>query len=111
MVLWSVCFFSIDMIERRIMMFRNFWQDWLVAAGGIATCLIVGRLFASPFGAHVDTVLLMQIIVSALLYPVDRQLRRLARRAAGTPHEPADAVRQAEGQQTYSFSRRAMALG
>lgn len=70
MVLWSVCFFSIDMIERRIMMFHNFWQDWLVAAGGIATVLVLGRLVAAPFAAHVDTLLLLQILVAALLYPL-----------------------------------------
>jgi rod shape-determining protein MreD len=70
MVLWSLCFFSIDLIERRIMMFRNFWQDWIVAAGGIAGSLVVGRLIAAPFGAHVDTVLLVQIGIAVLLYPV-----------------------------------------
>lgn len=68
MVLWTLCFFSIDVIERRLM-FRDFWQDWLVAAGGIASCLALGRLIASPFGSHVDTLLLVQILVSILLYP------------------------------------------
>lgn len=68
MVLWTLCFFSIDVIERRLM-FRDFWQDWLVAAGGIIACLALGRLIASPFAAHVDTLLLVQIIVSILLYP------------------------------------------
>lgn len=69
MVLWTSCFFAIDLIERRLML-RDFWQDWLVAAGGIAACLALGRLIASPFAAHVDTVLLVQIATSILLYPL-----------------------------------------
>lgn len=69
MLLWTLCFFSIDLMERRLML-RDFWQDWLVAAGGIATCLMLGRLLASPLAAHVDTVLLVQIVVSVLLYPI-----------------------------------------
>ena len=68
-VLWTFCFLSIDLIERRLA-FRDFWQDWLVAAGGIATCLILGRLIASPLAAHVDTAVLMQIAAAILLFPV-----------------------------------------
>lgn len=68
-VLWTLCLLSIDLIDRRLM-FRDFWQDWLVAAGGITTCLLLGRYIASPFAAHVDTLLLVQIAVSILLYPV-----------------------------------------
>lgn len=69
-VLWTLCFFSIDLIERRLLVFRDFWQDWLVAAGGIAACLAFGRLFATAFTAHIDTLLLIQIATSILLYPV-----------------------------------------
>ena len=72
-VLWTACFFAIDLIERRLM-FRDFWQDWLVAAGGIAACLALGRLIASPLGAHVDTVVIVQIALSILLYPVAASL-------------------------------------
>jgi rod shape-determining protein MreD len=69
MLLWTLCFFMIDMIDQRIV-FRDFWQDWLIAAGAIAFCLIAGRLVASPIGAHVDTVLLLQIVVSIMLFPL-----------------------------------------
>lgn len=68
-VLWTVSFFSIDLIERRLV-FRDFWQDWLVAAGGIAVCLALGRLLASPLAADVDSLLLVQVAVSILLFPV-----------------------------------------
>ena len=51
-------------------MFRDFWQNWLIAAGGTAFYLICGRLVAVPFGTHVDTVLLLQVLTSVLLFPV-----------------------------------------
>lgn len=73
MVLWSICFLAIDLLDERLV-WRDFWQDWLLAAGAILTCLIIGRLVASPIGAHVDTVLLLQMIVSIMLYPLISRL-------------------------------------
>jgi rod shape-determining protein MreD len=68
-LLWQLCFIGIDLIDHRLV-FRDFWQDWLIAAGSIAFCLIAGRLVATPLGAHVDTVLLVQVMVSVMLFPV-----------------------------------------
>lgn len=73
MLLWMACFFMIDLVDQRVI-HRDFWQDWLVAAGSIAFCLIVGRLVASPLGAHVDTVLLLQVAVTILLFPLAARL-------------------------------------
>ncbi|MDQ2877815.1 MAG: rod shape-determining protein MreD [Pseudomonadota bacterium] len=67
-LLWSLCFFAIDLFDQRLV-YRDFWQDWLVASGAIAFCLITGRLIASPFSAHVDTVLLLQILIAVMLFP------------------------------------------
>jgi rod shape-determining protein MreD len=75
MLFWTICFFVIDMIDNRLM-FRDFWQNWLIAAGSVGFCLIAGRLVATPLNAQVDTPLLLQILVSILLYP-------LAARTAG----------------------------
>ncbi len=69
MLLWTLCFFMIDLIDQRLV-FRDFWQDWLIAAGAIGFCLIAGRLIASPLGANVDTVLLLQVMVSMMLFPL-----------------------------------------
>ena len=69
MLLWTVSFLVVDLLDQRLV-WHDFWQDWLLAAGGIATCLVLGRLIASPIGAHVDTALLLQTIVSIMLYPV-----------------------------------------
>ncbi|MFA5965478.1 MAG: rod shape-determining protein MreD [Sphingomonas sp.] len=68
-LLWQLCFIGIDLIDQRLV-FRDFWQDWLIASGSIAFCLIAGRLVATPIGAHVDTVLLLQVMISVMLFPL-----------------------------------------
>jgi rod shape-determining protein MreD len=73
MLLWTLCFIVIDVLDTRLV-WRDFWQDWLLASGAIGFCLIAGRLAATQFGAHVDTVLLLQIIISAALYPLIARL-------------------------------------
>lgn len=82
MLLWTLSLVAIDVIDTRLVQ-RNFWQDWLIASGAIAFCMIGGRLIASPFGAHVDTLLLAQIIATAALYPLASRLTvRLDRKGA-----------------------------
>ena len=67
-LLWSLCFIAIDLVEQRLL-FRNFWQDWLIASGAIAACLTVGRLLALPIAVPVDSVLLAQTVISVMLFP------------------------------------------
>lgn len=67
-MLWSVAFLIIDMLDQRLVS-RDFWQDWVLASGAIAFSLIGGRLIATGLEAHVDTLLLFQVIVAVLLYP------------------------------------------
>lgn len=69
MLFWTLCFFMIDLLDQRVV-FRDFWQDWSIAGGSICFCLILGRLVASPLGAHVDTLLMLQIAVTTLLFPL-----------------------------------------
>ena len=69
MLLWTVSFFLIDLFDQRTL-FRAFAQDWLIAAVAIAFCLIGGRLVATPLGGHVDSVLVVQVIVSILIFPL-----------------------------------------
>lgn len=69
MLLWTACFLAIEVLDSRLV-WRDFWQDWLLATGAVGFCLIAGRLIASPIGAHVDTVLLLQIALSVALYPL-----------------------------------------
>ena len=72
-LLWSLTFLLIEMIEARLV-FRDFWQDWLIAAGATAFCLILGRFIAVPVGAHVDGVLLAQIVITTMLFPLVARL-------------------------------------
>jgi rod shape-determining protein MreD len=67
-MLWSMAFLAIDMLDQRLVA-RDFWQDWVLATGAIAFALIGGRLIATGIEAHVDTPLLFQVIVAVLLYP------------------------------------------
>lgn len=73
MLLWTSCFFVMDLIDQRLV-FRDFWHDWLIASGAIGFCLVAGRLIAAPIGAHVDTVLVLQAVVSILLFPLVMRL-------------------------------------
>ncbi|MDG5487383.1 rod shape-determining protein MreD [Sphingomonas sp. BGYR3] len=68
-VLWTLCLLGIDVLDTRLM-WRSFWQDWLVASGAVAFCLIGGRIFAAPLSSHVDTALMIQIAASVVLLPV-----------------------------------------
>ena len=73
MLLWTLCGLMIDVIDTRLV-WRDFWQDWLIASGAIGFCLIAGRLVAASFSAHVDTAMLLQILISALLFPLIARL-------------------------------------
>jgi rod shape-determining protein MreD len=84
MLLWTFCFLVVDVIDTRLV-WRDFWQDWLIAAGAFGFCLIAGRLIASPLGAHVDTALLLQIIMCAALFPL---VTRLCARLDPDPNRP-----------------------
>lgn len=80
MFFWTISFIAIDVLDTRIV-WRDFFQDWLLAAGAIGFSLIGGRLVAAPIGAHVDTVLLIQIVISIALFPViTRIVSRLDRK-------------------------------
>ncbi|KQN28434.1 rod shape-determining protein MreD [Sphingomonas sp. Leaf34] len=68
-LMWSLAFVAIDMLEQRLA-FRDHWQDWFIASGLIALCIIVGRFIAVPVGAHVDTILIAQIAVTMLTFPL-----------------------------------------
>lgn len=72
-LLWGMSFIALDMLDMRLV-WRDFWQDWLLASATIAFCLIGGRLVATPLGAHVDTALALQIALAVALYPLVARL-------------------------------------
>ena len=79
MLLWMLASILIDLVDQRLV-FRDFWQDWLVAAVCVGFVLIGGRFLATRFDAHVDVALMVQMLVSVLCYPLAASLvQRLAR--------------------------------
>jgi rod shape-determining protein MreD len=73
MTFWTLCFVAIDVLDTRLV-WRDFWQDWLIATGAVGLCLIAGRLIAAPLTAHVDTALLFQLLVCVALFPLIQRL-------------------------------------
>jgi len=73
MLLWTLAYFLVDAIDARSGV-RDFAQSWAIAALAIGLALAGGRLAATPFGAHVDSVLLLQIMMSVLLFPAAARL-------------------------------------
>lgn len=69
MSLWTLAMVALDMIDHRLV-WRAFWQDWLIAGGVVAVFLFAARLASTPIGAHVDGMIGIQVIVSAALYPL-----------------------------------------
>lgn len=83
-LLWSLCFLAIDLIEQRLML-RDWWQDWLIAGGAVAFCLLGGRLIAIPLSAHVDPAMLVQIGIATLLFPAAARVVAWVDRKRGQP--------------------------
>lgn len=70
MLLWTLCFLAVDMIDRR-MFWRDFRQDWLIATGLIAAAIAAGALIAWP--AHLPppfAAIGVQMLLSAALFPL-----------------------------------------
>lgn len=80
MFLWTVTLIGIDATETRLL-WRDYWQDWLIACGAIILCQTGGYLFARLTGGG-GTIMLIapQILWSILLFPfIERQCARLDR--------------------------------
>ena len=68
-LLWSLSFLAIELVEQRLL-FRTFWQDWATATGLSGFCLMAGRFVATPLAAPLDSAVALQIVVTALLFPL-----------------------------------------
>lgn len=73
MLLWALCFLVVEVIEQRLGD-RSFGLDWLIAAVLTAAVLAAGRLIASPLGAMLAPVLVMQVGASVLCFPLAARL-------------------------------------
>lgn len=69
MLSWTVTFLIIDASERSLV-WRDYLQDWLIAAAAIAGCLVAGFGFALLAGGKAPILVIVpQIIASVLLFP------------------------------------------
>jgi rod shape-determining protein MreD len=74
MLLWTLAFFAMDLFDRR-MIWRDVWQDWGLAGLLITLLLLASLLIASGSGGTISPVVLLpQIILSILLFPVVAKL-------------------------------------
>lgn len=68
--LWTLAFLAVETIDRR-MVWRDHWQDWGIAVALIAGVLVLGLVLATIAGGATPlAVLLPQIALSALLFPL-----------------------------------------
>jgi len=69
MLSWTLAFLAIEASERSVL-WRDYLQDWLVAAAAIAGCLMAGYLFALFAGGAAPIFAIMpQIVASILFFP------------------------------------------
>jgi rod shape-determining protein MreD len=70
MLIWTLAFFVIDLFDRG-MMWRDYRQDWGIASGLIVAALGLALWIANATGGDTGiTVILPQIILSVLVYPL-----------------------------------------
>ena len=70
MLLWTAIFLAIDLIDRRLG-FRDYWMDWLIAAGALIFQTVGAWYIALLMHSDVRfAVMLPQIGLSVLAYPV-----------------------------------------
>jgi rod shape-determining protein MreD len=70
MLLWTTSFLVLDLIDSRLG-FRDYWMDWLIAAGVLFFQIVGGWYIALLMGADVRfAVMLPQIGLTILAYPV-----------------------------------------
>lgn len=74
MLVWTVLFLILDSSERTLV-WRDYLQDWLVAAGSLAGALICAFLLALAAGGSGSILLIVpQILASVLLFPAVARL-------------------------------------
>lgn len=74
MFIWSVAMMVLDIIEARFP-WRSFWQEWLVGALMIASCLLLGAVFVRAAGGSTPLgIIAPQLLLAVLLFPLAGRL-------------------------------------
>ncbi len=69
-LLWSLAMIALEAVETRFP-WRNFFQDWMAAAGLLTAAILLGTVFANLSGGSTRlSVMLPQLAVAVLGYPV-----------------------------------------
>lgn len=68
-LLWPLAYFLADALEARSGV-RDFFATWVIAAVTIVLTIAAARVVAAPAGAHVDTAMALQIVLSILTFPL-----------------------------------------
>lgn len=70
MLLWTILMLGLDVIDRR-MVWRDFWQDWGLAAALVAAVTLGGLGIANWTGGNTSPLIILpQIIVAIALFPL-----------------------------------------
>lgn len=73
-LIWSIILISMDLIDQRYL-WRNYWQDWLLAALFIIFALLGGLAINNLLLNDVDAIIVVpQIILSVFAYPLTLRL-------------------------------------
>lgn len=84
-MLWSLAAIALDVIELRLP-WRNFNLEWLVAAGMIATYVLLSLVLANIAGGSTSLFTIMPLLVmSILFYPPVARLTAVLDRLRLTP--------------------------
>jgi rod shape-determining protein MreD len=70
MVTWTICLLIVDLVEVRLL-WRDYWQEWLLAAIAIAFAILAAWAIACWTGGAAPVLLMVpQILTSILFFPV-----------------------------------------
>ena len=73
-LLWSLAMIALDLIEARFP-WRNYWLDWLAAAGLVCACQVLALIFANAAGGAAGPgAIVPQLATAILLYPLSGRL-------------------------------------
>ncbi|MHA6723672.1 rod shape-determining protein MreD [Sphingomonas sp. RS2018] len=73
MALWTAASIGVDLIDQRLV-WRTFRQDWAIAAAASTLCLLLSRIVTVRLSAHVDLLVLIQVMTAVALYPLAARL-------------------------------------
>jgi rod shape-determining protein MreD len=74
MLSWTIAFLAIEVSEQMVL-WRDYLQDWMVAAAAIGGCIALGFVAALLAGAQASFITIVpQIIASMLFFPLIERL-------------------------------------